>query len=312
MLGNWKSRFGSLMTDDARNGRQAPLGANGEPQVSTLKRVLEELRPTVDPPSVNPPTVNPSSANPPTVNPLSADPPAIDPPAADPAPKKPKASAPESPVAHTDQAFDAASRFITEHRQTAEALLRDFAALEERVKSQAEVDEASRQYASAQQKASDAAAQEHQAQESAEEAFTRYHASIQERKKADSLVEPARADSQAAKERVSGLERQLKSAQQIAAQKSSALEEREGYATKCADDERATASENEQATQRVAACEAARVAAEKDVQAARERADALKAELGTQSYAQISDVRQLAARLAEAAAAITNGSTSKG
>jgi chromosome segregation ATPase len=209
-----------------------------------------------------------------------------------------------------DEALAAARRFTAEHRQTAEALLREVCSLEERIKTQALAAQALREYSAVKTKADAAAIEEHRAQELARAASQRHRASVRQRKENDESVARARVDVQSAKAHVAEVEQRLRDAQRRTAELASTLEQCEAQVKELTAKEGAAASEAAEAEEHVSACRATCAEVQKELQAAEESAQAVKGEIpaGTQGFAGITDVHDLAARIAEASAALTTGS----
>jgi DNA repair exonuclease SbcCD ATPase subunit len=284
MLGTWKTRFQSLIADQDGAARQSN-GAE-DSQTRTL-RLLADFKSSL----------NGVSAN---------DSPSEEPPVAGVAAVETTAT-----IAVRDAApdFEPARRFVAEHRQTVESLLHKLGTLEECVKSQATASSAFQEYADAKQLAAEAATQEQHAKALVEESVERHRATKRELKDANELVEPARAEAQAAKDRLAQLEQQLRDAQQLVERKIVALEECEARAKECAAREAAAVAEATKAAEHHAACQSATATAQQQAKAAKERAETLKMESGGQSVAAISDVQELALKIAHGAAAL-NGSSS--
>ena len=141
MLSTWKTKIQSLITDDDRVDSQQRSGPAEESQVAHLRRMLAELKS--------------GAQEPVTQEPLAAD--AVEPPELETAPSQITATAEVDDAAPTIGAFEIASQFVAEHRQTVESLLHELATLEECVNTQARVTEAFREYTIAKQRAADAA-----------------------------------------------------------------------------------------------------------------------------------------------------------
>jgi chromosome segregation ATPase len=199
----------------------------------------------------------------------------------------------QDPAASSDGALKAAQQLMAEQRKAAEALLREVAVLEDRLKNEAQAAQAAVDYDGARERVDKAATLEQQAKELAQTASERHGVLASERKHADNLAANARADAKALRAQLAELEQQLL--------------QRESKASEAAQRENAAEREATEAAERVIACQLATVAAEKEAKEAKERADALKKELPgtTQGFAGITDVQALAVRIAEQATALT-------
>lgn len=289
MISSWKTRFQSLVADTSADSQ--PEGASGEESVSHLHQVLADLRRSHGVPDAA----------------VASEPPAEEAVVPDMPELQAAATVEADDAAATDEVFETARQFIDEHRETVESLLQELGALDACVKSHANVTDAFNEYAAAKQRATDAAAEEQRTKKFADASAKRHDASKRERESADGLVDSARAEFQSANDHIVELERQLREAAKLAEGKAEALKECEARAERCAADESAAASEAAKAVEQHAACQSARVAAEQDCQAAKDRAETLKKESGAQSVATISDVQKLALKIAGGAAAL-NGS----
>jgi hypothetical protein len=201
---------------------------------------------------------------------------------------------------------DALRRLIEEQRAAAEALLHELRTVEERLKIQVLAAEAAREFAAANEKADAAAIVEQQAKELAQDISERLRAMVAQREVAAALLPAAWRDAQAAKAEVAELEQLLHEGQQSAAETSLTLDRCHTRAEECAELERAAASEEGEALQRVAACEVAYLTAASAALAAKERAEALKRESlsAMETLTEINEVHRLAMRIAEAASAL--------
>lgn len=275
MFNNWKSL---LSFDDGQGGPQ-PRATLSEDAQAHLRQTLADLRVTLD---------QPVTAAPSQIEEIAA--PTND------------AIAPNGAAADADGAFEAARRFLAEHRQTVESLMREFSAIEGSVNSQAEVNAALAEYTTARQRASETAIEEQRLKELLDEASDRHRTLMREREDASELVETVRAKAVTAKNELRELEERLRDAQQAVADKFAALDEHEGFAKDCAATEAAAASEAAAVEQRHTACRNARAAAEKEAQAAKDRAETLKEKSGVQTLSGFGDVHRLAIKIAQAAA----------
>jgi hypothetical protein len=217
-------------------------------------------------------------------------------PAAAQTPAAPAAQTPagaQDGAASNDGALKAAQQLMAEQRKAAEALLREVAVLEDRLKNEAQAAQAAVNYDGAREKVDKAALLEQQAKELAQTASERHGILATERKHAENLAANARADAKALRAQLAEIEQQLL--------------QRESKASEAAQRENVAEREATEAAERVIACQLATVAAEKEAKEAKERADALKKELpGTpQGFAGITDVQALAVRIAEQATALT-------
>lgn len=200
----------------------------------------------------------------------------------------------------------AAQLLLAELRKASEALVREVSVLETRVNEEAQVVEATRDYAAATKKAEGAAIVEQQAIELAQAASTQYNAAMTTRQGADDLAASTRTDAETVQAQIANLERWLQDARQLAQETSSKLGQCESRAKECAAVEDAARCEAAEAAARVAACQAASVAAAKEAQAAQQRAEALRQMLpdSAPSFAGISNVQTLATRIVEEAGAL--------
>jgi hypothetical protein len=205
------------------------------------------------------------------------------------------AQAPAAPetAPSSDDALKAAQQLMAEQRKAAEALLREVAVLEDRLKNEAQAAQAAIDFDGARVKVDKAALLEQQAKELAQTASERHGILATERKHAENLAANARADAKAMRTQLAELEQQLL--------------QRESKASEALQRESVAEREATEAAERVMACQLATVAAEKEAKEAKERADALKKELPstTQGFAGITDVQALAVRIAEQASALT-------
>jgi hypothetical protein len=210
----------------------------------------------------------------------------------------------------TNGSLTAAQQVIAQQRKAAEALLSEVCALEARLKEEAKAAQAAEIYEAAKKKAEGAALLEQRAKELAQATSERHSALAAEGKAAEGLLVATRAQADAAQARVADLERQLRDAQTATKQTMTSLTEHEVRAKERAAKESAAEREAGEAAARLAACEAACEAAKREAKAAGDRADALKKELPTSTagLAGVTEVQTLAARLAEQASALTNGS----
>jgi hypothetical protein len=206
----------------------------------------------------------------------------------------------------TTETVFAAQLLLVEVRKTSEALLRELSVLETRLNEEAQIVQATREYAAATKKAEGAAMAEQQAKELAQAASTQRDAAATARRSADERAASARTDAETAKAQIAKLERWLQEAQQLAQETSNRLGHHETHAQECVAAENAAKCEAAEAAARVAACQAASAAALREAQAAEERAEALKqaASQAAPSLAGISNVQTLATHIAEEAAAL--------
>ncbi|HEX3367977.1 MAG TPA: hypothetical protein VHS56_00245, partial [Candidatus Cybelea sp.] len=216
---------------------------------------------------------------------------------------------PKSALASQNEEIVAAQRLIIEQRKAAEALLREVCQLEQRFKTEASAAQAALDYAAAQEKADAAATLEQQARALVQAATQRRNAAAAERKGAAELAGTSRADAQSAKAAVEELERRLRDAKATAEIKFKEIAQSEALVKECADKESAAAAAEAQSRQRVATCQAAYVAAQKQAQTAKDLAEALKKELpAANGLSGISDVQSLAIKIAQEASALGNAS----
>jgi hypothetical protein len=193
----------------------------------------------------------------------------------------PKAAEVTAPSPEPEAVF-AAQRMLVEVRNASEALLRELSVLETRLNDEAQIVQATRDYAVAAKQAEGAAVVEQQAIEQAQAASTQCDA--------------ARTDAEAAKAQIEKLELLLR--------------QQESHAQECVAAEDAAKCEAAEAVARVAACQAASAAAAKEAQVAQDRAEALKQALpqDVPSLAGISNVQTLATRIVEEAGALARNS----
>jgi chromosome segregation ATPase len=206
----------------------------------------------------------------------------------------------------TTETVFAAELLLVEVRKAGEALMRELSVLETRLNEEAQIVEATREFAAATKKAEGAAIAEQQAKELAQAASTQCDAASTARRSADERAAAARTDAETANAQIAKLERWLQEAQQLAQETSSQLGQHETRAQECGAAEDAARCEAAEAAARVAACQAASAAALTEARAAQERAEALRqaASQGAPSLAGISNVQTLANRIVEEAAAL--------
>jgi hypothetical protein len=319
MLSTWKSQLQSFIRDDSVGRR--PEDAE-DPEVSRFRRALADLKgsgPKDGPPgeASKPSEVEPApkaeisngkppKAEAPETETIRPEPPeASQPKATSEEPKAaPPVKPPKSAMASHNEEVIAAQRIITEQRRAAEALLREVCQLEQRFKTEASAAQAALDYAAAQEKADAAAALEQQARALVQAATERRSGAAAERKAAGELLVTSRADAQAAKAAVDELERRLNDAKVAAEAKSKEIAQSEALVKECADKEASTAAQEAESRERVATCQAAYVAAQKQAHTAKELSEALKKELQPQSFAGIGDVQSLAIKIAQEASAL--------
>jgi hypothetical protein len=288
---------------------QPPAAANEEPRAEQLH--AEQIQ--AEPQPVAAQTPQPQTEEPaPPLSPSAevqaaaeaSAPPAVEPERAIPA----AASVVSEPEA--DDSIAEQQKFVSEQRTTAEALLQGISTLEERFKSQAKAVQASRAYAAAQQKVEAAASAERQAKAAAQNASERHDEIVAARTQAVELLAAVRTEAQASTAEVTELERRLEDARQRSSRLVFALNQNETRAQECSTNESAAAGEVEAAAERFAACRQTLADAEREAQIAKEQAESLRAEAlaATQGLAELSDVHNLAMRIAEAASALANGS----
>lgn len=223
-----------------------------------------------------------------------------------PPPAAPVAAAPAAPP-QASQAMTAAQQLVAEQRKAAEALLLEAYVLEERLKSEAAVAQASELHAAAQAKVDAATAAESEAKDAARAAAEQRTATANERREAENQVVTARGEVKAAKSKIAELEQHLRDAKQVLEQTLQMVALREGRIKECTSKEAVAKRGAAEATAYVVACENARLAAVKEAEAALAQAAALKAD-SSQGLAGINDVRALAARIANQASALRRGS----
>jgi chromosome segregation ATPase len=222
----------------------------------------------------------------------------------------PRLPEPEAAKTESPETVFAAQLLLVELRNAGEALLREVSVLETRLNEEAQVARATHDCAAATKKAEGAAIVEQQAKDSAQAASTQLDAAATERRSADELTASARTDAETLKTQIAQLDRWLQEAHQLAQETSSKLGQHESRAQECAAAEDAARTEAAEAAARVAACQAASAAAANEAQAAQERAEALKRDLpqNPPSFAGISNVQTIAARIVEEAAALARDS----
>lgn len=294
MLGSWKSQFRSLVTDESArrkaSGVIASTDINEDPQVLRLRNTLADLKQHDEATDVR----DEAAPAPAEVTEEV------------PAPVPHELEPPQAEADHGEE-LSPAQRLVAQQRKTAEALLREVCALEGRLKMEAHAAQAAAEYATAKAKADDAARLEREAKAKAHEASERHGALTAERKTAEEMAAAARANAVEAGSKVAALEQELREAQQRLDVARTARDRHESRAKDSAAQETIAAREAAQAADRVASSHAARAAAEKIARAAQEGAEAAKSDLpaGTKSLAGISDVQNLAKRLAEEASALS-------
>jgi chromosome segregation ATPase len=207
-------------------------------------------------------------------------------------------------VRRTDATIADMLSLLAEQREVAEALLRECSTLEERVKAEAMVAQAEREFTEATGKADAAALLGRRSKEVARAASARRDSLTTERLNLDHLIAAARAEGQAADAQVSEAEQRLREARQVAEQCSARLERDETRARECAANESVAVAEEREAGELVAVHEAAHREAEKEAQSAKERLEALKGNgaSATQSFARIDEIEDLAIRIARSCA----------
>jgi hypothetical protein len=193
-----------------------------------------------------------------------------------------------------------ALRIIAEQRKAAEALLFEACALEDRLKNEAQRAQAAAEYAAAEDTLESAAFEERRAKQVALTKRERHAALATERKGLHELIASKRGECEAARTKITELERQLAEAQRSAEQIFSVVEAHEARAKECLEEQTTVEREATEAAVRVTACQAEREAAEKAATAAKQRVDALK-KAAINDVTGIEEARILAARIAEQA-----------
>lgn len=208
-------------------------------------------------------------------------------------------------ASRADATLAAMLSLLAKQRELAEALLRECRTLEERLQTEAMATQADREYAAATEKANAATLLGRQTKEIARAASERRKALAAERKTLDELVATARSEAQSAKVQVADAEERLREARQLAEELSAMLAKCEIRARECAANESAAAAEETEAAELIEACETAVSTAGREAQNAKERAETLKRKRTpvTQSFARISDIEDLAMRIARSSAA---------
>jgi hypothetical protein len=224
-------------------------------------------------------------------------------------------SAPSNGVAATpaagpsEETLSAAQKLIREQRKAAEALLLEACVLEERLKGEAKVAQATGEYSAAREKAEAALRLEQQAKDAARAVSDQRTTVATERRDAENAVAAARGDVKTSKTRVVELEQQLRDAKQAAEQALSMVGLREARVKECIAKEATAKRDGSEATARVVACETARMEAEKLAAAAEERVAKIKGNRSdpASDLAGLDDVRALAERIAKQASTLKNG-----
>lgn len=290
MLNNWKSQ---LLQPSARNGagRRAQGNAESEnqedPQVLRLRRMLADLRGGDGHEERSELTA---------AGAIPAD--------LAKAPEEQWEAAESTASPRTDTTLAAMLSLLAEQRELAESLLRECSTLEERAKVEAMIVCADREFTEAAQKADVAALLERRSKEVARAASERRDSLTTERLNLDELIASARAEGQTVDAAVSQAEQRLREARQAAEEWSARLDRDETRARECAANESAAAGEEREAAELVAAHQAAYLEAEKEVQSAKERVEALKKSQPseTQSFARIVEIEELAISIARRSA----------
>lgn len=330
MFNSWKLRFQSFIDDGKRQDEAAEQESiAAESDITLLRSTLDYLHQraisgsagNAEQSDVSPSTnTEPSSVNETSNGPAQPDALAAEPVAnveiteaivvsyETPATAEPNDTAETGEdAAEADKTLETAQRFIAEQRKIAEALLREVCAFEERFKNQAKAAQAARAYATAKEKTDSAAILAQQAKELVQSASVHRSAVAAELREAEANVAASHAEAQTANAAVADLEQRLRHAQQVAAEIAVTLHQREARVKECAATESAAAASEAQAAARVASCQTTLLEAEKEAQTAKEHADELISEslAGSPSFAGIREVQSLAARLADAASALT-------
>jgi hypothetical protein len=214
--------------------------------------------------------------------------------------------APEEPV-EIDPATNEALRAIAEQRKAAEALLLETCVLEERIKNEAIAAKAARAYEAAAKQAESAAAKvktiavaEAEARQRAEGSLHDRSIIVGEMQSIEELLTAKRKDADAAKASIARLEQQLAEAQRAAESVFADVALHESRKRECGTREAAAARSAAEAAARAVARKAELEAAEAEAKTARERAEALKAQLvATEQKGAGEDVQRLAARIAQ-------------
>jgi hypothetical protein len=290
VLNNWKSQ---LLQPSARNdaGRRTQGNAESEnqedPQVLRLRRMLADLRGG---------DVHEERSELTAAGAIPAD--------VAKAPEEQREAAESTTAPRTDTTLAAMLSLLAEQRELAEALLRECSTLEERVKVEATIVCADREFTEATQKADAAALLERRSKEVARAASERRNGLTTERLNLDELIAAARAERQTVDAAVSQAEQRLREARQVAEEWSARLDRDETRARECAANERAAAEEEREAAELVAAHQAAYLEAEKEVQSTKERVEDLKRSQAseTQSFARIVEIEEIAIRIARRSA----------
>lgn len=209
----------------------------------------------------------------------------------------------EEPPSREDHvARDATSetlRLVADQRKAAEALLFEASVLEERLKDEAQASQAVRECGVAKEKADGAAVEAEEAMRAAVEKCNLRTAIEAQRKELEGLLVAQRAEAEAAQAKVEEFERALQEAKDFVMQKRSAVALHEVRAKECADKESAAQIEETQAVERMQASNVRRDAAQAEVAAAQERAEALKRTLIHNGPDGLEAVQSLAARISD-------------
>lgn len=313
---SWKSPFRQIAGSLGRREEQDEQGQSAS--IARLRTVMAELKvgdaeydarnPVTDE-DVRVGPVTTATAAKPAVAPKAAAPtPAPKPPvAAAPAPA-PVPTAPQSAPPASDDPLAEAHRLIAEQRKAAEALLQEACALEDRLKTESVVSQAFEEVDEAQQALNAAASSEQQAKDAARIAAEQRGAIAAERRDAESQVVAARGDVKTAKAKVAELEQKLRDARQAVEQAISMVGLREARVKECLAKETVSKRDTTETNSRVLACESARLAAERKLEAARRRAAEMQSQSDSKGVPGIEGVHQLAARIAEQKTAMRNGS----
>lgn len=299
---SWKSPFRQIAGSLGRREEQDEEGQSAS--IARLRTVMAELKvgdaeydarnPVTDEDVMVGPVATATAAKPAAAPKAAAAPIA--------APKAPPVAPP------ADDPLAEAHRLIAEQRRAAEALLQEACALEDRLKTESVVSQAFGEVDEAQRALDAAAASEQQAKDAARIAAEQRGAIAAERRDAESQVVAARGDVKAAKAKVAELEQKLRDARQAVEQAISMVGLREARVKECLAKETASKRDTTETNSRVLACESARLAAERKLDAARRRAAEMQSQTDLKAAPGIEGVQLLAARIAEQKTAIRNGS----
>jgi hypothetical protein len=304
---SWKSPFRQIAGSLGRREEQDEEGQSAS--IARLRTVMAELKvgdaeydarnPVTDEDVMVGPVATATAAKPAAA--------AVAPPP--PAPPKSAATpAAPAPAPPSDDPLAEAHRLIAEQRKAAEALLREACALEDRLKTESVVSQAFEEVDEAQRALDAAAASEQQAKDAARVAAEQRGAIAAERRDAESQVVAARGEVKTAKAKVADLEQKLRDARQAVEQAISMVGLREARVKECLAKETASKRDTTETNSRVLACESARLAAERKLEAARRRAAEMQSQTDLKAAPGIEGVQLLAARIAEQKSAIRNGS----